>query len=50
MALTPTEAVIALLAYITLYSVLRSLGHKWRIETLLDNNKELRRRLREWRN
>ena len=46
MALTPTEVVIALLAYITLYSTLRYLGQRWKIEKLLDNNRELRRKLR----
>lgn len=46
MTLTPLEGILVIMIYITLYAALRALSYKWRIEKLLDNNRELRRRLR----
>lgn len=46
MNLTPLEGILVIMIYITLYAALRALSYKWRIEKLLDNNRELRRRLR----
>lgn len=46
MFLTPLEGILVIMIYITLYAALRALSYKWRIEKLLDNNRELRRRLR----
>ena len=45
--LTPAEAIIMILVYITMYAVLRAMSYKWRIERLQNNNKELRKELRK---
>ena len=45
--LTPAEAIIVILIYITMYAVLRAMSYKWRIERLQNNNKELRKELRK---
>lgn len=45
--LTPAEAIIVILVYVTLYAVLRAMSYKWRIERLQDNNKKLRKELRK---
>jgi len=45
--ITPAEAIIIILIYITMYAVLRALSYKWRIERLQNNNKELRKELRK---
>lgn len=45
--LTPAEAIIIILVYVTLYAVLRAMSYKWRIERLQDNNKKLRKELRK---
>lgn len=45
--ITPAEAIIIILIYITMYAVLRALSYKWRIERLQNSNKELRKELRK---
>lgn len=45
--LSPAEAIIVILIYITMYAVLRAMSYKWRIERLRNNNKELRKELRK---
>ena len=45
--LSPAEAIIVILIYITMYAVLRSMSYKWRIERLQNNNKALRKELRK---
>lgn len=45
--LTPAEAIIVILIYITMYAVLRAMSYKWRIDRLQQNNKELRKELRK---
>lgn len=45
--LTPAEAIIVILIYITMYAVLRAMSYKWRIERLQNNNKKLRKALRK---
>ena len=45
--LTPAEAIIMILVYITMYAVLRAMSYKWRIERLQNNNRALRKELRK---
>lgn len=45
--LTPAEAIIVILIYITMYAVLRAMSYKWRIERLQNNNRALRKELRK---
>lgn len=45
--LSPAEAIIIILIYITMYCSLRALSYKWRIERLQSNNRALRKELRK---
>lgn len=46
MTLTPLEGITVIMLYISLYAALRAMSYKWRIERLLNSNRELRRRLK----
>lgn len=43
--LTPAEAIIVILVFVTMYAALRAISYKWRIDRLQQNNKELRKEL-----